>query len=54
MVAEGKQVAQEPRSYTGGYINELMAKSVRPEAPPAPARKKRGSSASMRNRQAAE
>jgi excinuclease ABC subunit A len=33
IVAEGtpEQVAKEPRSYTGGYLNELLSKSVRAE-----------------------
>jgi excinuclease ABC subunit A len=33
IVAEGtpEQVAQEPRSYTGGYLKTLLAKSVRAE-----------------------
>jgi excinuclease ABC subunit A len=56
VVAEGtpEQVAQEPRSYTGGYLKELLAKSVRAEAPPSLAKKKRGSSASIRQREAVE
>ncbi len=38
IVAEGtpEQVAKEPRSYTGGYLNELLAKSVRAEPVEAP------------------
>ncbi len=42
VVAEGtpEQVAAEPRSYTGGYLKELLAKSVRAEARPGPGRKK--------------
>ena len=48
-----EDVAQEPRSYTGGYLKDLLAKSVRAEVTPAPARKKRGS-ASVREREAAE
>jgi excinuclease ABC subunit A len=56
IVAEGtpEQVAKEPRSYTGGYLKELLAKSVRAELPQAPVKKKRGSPASMRQREAAE
>ena len=56
VVAEGtpEQLAQEPRSYTGAYLKELLAKSVRAEAPPAPVKKKRGSLASIREREAAE
>ena len=56
IVAEGtpEDVAQELRSYTGGYLKELLAKSVRAEPVAAPVRKKRGSSASMRQREAAE
>ncbi|HEX8669593.1 MAG TPA: excinuclease ABC subunit UvrA, partial [Allosphingosinicella sp.] len=56
VVAEGtpEQVAAEPRSYTGGYLKELLAKSVRAEAPPARLKKKRGSPASLREREAAE
>jgi excinuclease ABC subunit A len=57
VVAEGtpEQVAQEPRSYTGGYLNDLLSKSVR--AGPVKAsssKKKRASSVSMRQRVAAE
>ena len=57
VVAEGtpEQVAEEPRSYTGGYLKELLSKSVRAEPVEAqPSRKKRGSSASVRQREAAE
>lgn len=56
VVAEGtpEQVAQEPRSYTGGYLKELLAKSVRGESPPALVKKKRSSSASIRQPEAAE
>jgi len=56
IVAEGtpENVSGEPRSYTGGYLKELLAKSVRAEpAPPRP-KKKRASLASMREREAAE
>ena len=55
VVAEGtpEQVAQEPRSYTGGYLKELLAKSVRAEAAPT-LRKKKRASASMRQQEAAE
>jgi hypothetical protein len=53
-VAEGtpEDVAKEPRSYTGGYLKELLAKSVRAEPVAAPAKKKRA--ASVRQREAAE
>ncbi|HEY0013977.1 MAG TPA: excinuclease ABC subunit UvrA [Allosphingosinicella sp.] len=56
IVAEGtpEQVAAEPRSYTGGYLKELLAKSSREETTPAPARKKRRPSGSLRQREAAE
>ena len=55
IVAEGtpEEVAAEPRSYTGGYLKELLAKSERAEVTPARTRKKRGS-ASMPQREAAE
>jgi excinuclease ABC subunit A len=55
VVAEGtpEQVAEEPLSYTGGYLKELLAKSTRSDTPPALPKKKRGS-ASMREREAAE
>jgi excinuclease ABC subunit A len=55
IVAEGtpEQVAAEPRSYTGGYLKELLAKSARSDAPPALPKRKRGS-VSMRQREAAE
>jgi excinuclease ABC subunit A len=56
VVAEGtpEQVAKEPRSYTGGYLNDLLAKSVRAEVRSAIGKKKRSSSSSMREREAAE
>jgi excinuclease ABC subunit A len=56
IVAEGtpEAVAAEPRSYTGGYLKELLAKSVRAETKSAIGRKKRGSPAAMREREAAE
>ena len=56
IVAEGtpETVAAEPRSYTGGYLKELLAKSARAETKGAIERKKRGSSASTREREAAE
>lgn len=55
VVAEGtpEQVAEEPRSYTGGYLRELLAKSVRAELTPPRPRKKRAS-ISVREREAAE
>jgi len=56
IVAEGtpEQVAAEPRSYTGGYLKELLAKSARSDTPPALPKKKRNSAASIRQREAAE
>ncbi|MBV8686251.1 MAG: excinuclease ABC subunit UvrA [Alphaproteobacteria bacterium] len=56
IVAEGtpEQVAREPRSYTGGYLKDLLSKSTRSDTPPTLPKKKRGSSASMREREAAE
>jgi excinuclease ABC subunit A len=56
VVAEGtpEQVASEPRSYTGGYLKDLLAKSVRAETNSTIGKKKRGSSTSMREREAAE
>jgi excinuclease ABC subunit A len=55
IVAQGtpEQVAAEPRSYTGAYLKELLAKSERAALPVARARKKRAS-VSMREREAAE
>ncbi len=55
IVAEGtpEQVSEEPRSYTGAYLKALLNPRVA-EAVAAPARKKRGSSALMRQREAAE
>ena len=54
LVAEGtpEDVAKEPRSYTGGYLKELLAKSVRAEPVAAPVKKRRA--ASVRQREAAE
>ncbi|MDT9598155.1 excinuclease ABC subunit UvrA [Sphingosinicella rhizophila] len=54
IVAEGtpEQVSQEPRSYTGAYLKPLLD-GKRTEAKPV-LKKKRGSSASMRQREAAE
>jgi excinuclease ABC subunit A len=56
VVAEGapEDVAREPRSYTGGYLKELLAKSVRTEVESAIGKKKRCSSASVREQEAAE
>jgi len=56
VVAEGtpEQVAAEPRSYTGGYLKDLLAKSIRAEARSPTSKKKRGSSAAIREREAAE
>jgi excinuclease ABC subunit A len=55
VVAEGtpEDVANEPRSYTGGYLKELLAKSERMELTPTPTRKKR-LRPSVREREAAE
>jgi excinuclease ABC subunit A len=55
IVAEGtpEEVAQKPRSYTGGYLKELLAKSERAEMSPARSKKK-GAPASMREWEAAE
>jgi len=55
IVAEGtpEMVAAESRSYTGGYLKELLAKSSRTETKSPLGRKKR-SSAAMREREAAE
>jgi excinuclease ABC subunit A len=55
IVAEGtpEQVADEPRSYTGGYYLKQPLKGPRCE--PAPPRKKQArASAAMREREAAE
>ncbi len=56
VLAEGtpEDVAKEPRSYPGGYLIELLARSVPAQAPDAPVRRKRGSSASLYQREAAE
>lgn len=56
VVAQGtpEQVAEEPRSYTGGYLRELLANSVRAEMPPAPARKRKPNAAPAQEREAAE
>ena len=56
VVAEGtpEQVAAEPRSYTGGYLKELLAKSERAQLPVTPTHKKRSSPPSPRQREAAE
>jgi len=54
IVAEGtpEQVAEEPRSYTGSYLKELLQAT---RAEPAPIRKKKArTSRSMREREAAE
>jgi excinuclease ABC subunit A len=54
IVAEGtpEQVADEPRSYTGGYLKQLLA-GPRGE-PRLPKKKKARAAASMREREAAE
>ena len=54
IVAEGtpEQVAKEPRSYTGGYLKELLAKSERAPLPVTRTRKKRA--AADRERGAAD
>ncbi|MFL6844506.1 MAG: excinuclease ABC subunit UvrA [Allosphingosinicella sp.] len=56
IVAEGtpEAVATELRSYTGGYLRELLAKSVRAEVTSHIGKKRRRSAASMREREAAE
>ncbi|HET9638680.1 MAG TPA: excinuclease ABC subunit UvrA [Allosphingosinicella sp.] len=56
IVAEGtpEQVAAEPRSYTGSYLKDLLAKSTRTEAKKPIGRKKRASAAAIREREAAE
>jgi excinuclease ABC subunit A len=55
IVAEGtpEQVADEQRSYTGQYLASLL-RGPRAELPVTRTRKKRGSPASMREREAAE
>ncbi|WP_284734632.1 excinuclease ABC subunit UvrA [Sphingosinicella terrae] len=55
IVAEGtpEVVAQEPRSYTGAYLKPLL-KGKAAEVVAAQPKKKRGSSASLRQREAAE
>jgi excinuclease ABC subunit A len=55
VVAQGtpEDVSEEPRSFTGGYLRELLAKSVRAEITPPRPKKKRGA-VSMREREAAE
>jgi excinuclease ABC subunit A len=55
VVAEGRpeKVAQEPGSYTGGYLKDLLAKSPRSESPRYGA-EKRGFSAALREREVAE
>lgn len=56
VVAEGtpETVAREPRSYTGGYLRDLLSKSIRTEARSPVGKKKQASGASMREREAAE
>ena len=56
VVAQGtpEDVAKELRSYTGGYLKDLLAKSVRAEVKSAIGKKKRGSSPSKRERVAAK
>jgi excinuclease ABC subunit A len=55
IVAEGtpEQVADEPKSYTGGYLRQLLS-GDRAELPVTRTRKKRASVASTREREAAE
>jgi excinuclease ABC subunit A len=55
VVAEGtpEEVAAEPRSYTGGYLKNLLAKSAGTEAK-IPIGGKKRASASIRERAAAE
>ena len=54
VVAEGtpEQVAEEPRSFTGGYLKPLLKGARGDVTPPRP--KKARSSTSMREREAAE
>jgi excinuclease ABC subunit A len=54
VVAEGtpEQVAAEPRSYTSGYLKQLL-NGPRAEPPP-PRKKKARQSATIREREAAE
>jgi excinuclease ABC subunit A len=56
VVAQGtpEDVAKEPRSFTGHYLKDVLAKSVRAELGEAPVKRKRGSRASVREREAAE
>ena len=56
IVAEGtpEQVAQEPRSYTGAYLKELLAKSPRTEGTSRLPKKKKVSASSLQEREAAE
>ena len=56
VVAEGtpKRVAQEPRSYTGGYLKELLSKSVRAEPVEASASRKKRHASVIRQREAVE
>ncbi|HEX8193582.1 MAG TPA: excinuclease ABC subunit UvrA [Allosphingosinicella sp.] len=56
VVAQGtpEQVAEEPRSYTGSYLKELLSKSEPVESALKSSRKKRRTSVSMRGQQAAE
>jgi excinuclease ABC subunit A len=56
VVAEGtpEDVAREKRSYTGGYLAELLAKSVRADHGPAMKLAKARSRAAKREREAAE
>jgi excinuclease ABC subunit A len=56
VVAEGtpEQVASEPRSYTGGYLKELLAKSVRADRPALAKLAKGRTTASKRQREPAE
>jgi excinuclease ABC subunit A len=56
VVAEGtpEQVAEEPRSHTGGYLQDLLAKSMRAPIKNPRGKKKRTSATPMREREAAE
>jgi excinuclease ABC subunit A len=56
IVPEGtpEQVAGEQRSYTGGYLKELLVNSRRTELSVTPRRKKRNSVTSQSQREAAE
>jgi excinuclease ABC subunit A len=56
VVAQGtpEDVAKEPRSFTGHYLKDVLAKGVREERAEGMAKRKRGSRTSVREREAAE